>query len=221
MGKLVAEFVGTFTLIFIGVGSIIADHTTGGAVGLTGIALAHGLAIACMVSATAHVSGAHLNPAVTVAALSVGRIKASEALKYIISQCAGAVAAAAAIKFVTPLDSVTATSLGTPMLGANISLMQGLVMETILTFFLAFVICGTGLDARAPRMGGLFIGLTVTLDVLAGGSITGAAMNPARSLGPALVGGHLENMWIYWVGPILGAVLAAMIYKGTMEAKAA
>jgi len=220
MGKLLAEFVGTFTLIFIGVGSIIADHATGGALGLTGIALAHGLAIACMASATAAVSGGHLNPAVTIAFLSAGRIKVGEALKYILAQCAGAVAGAAAIKFVSPMDSVAATSLGTPMLGANISVPQGLVMEIVLTFFLMFVVYGTAVDARAPKVGALFIGLTVALDVLAGGPITGAAMNPARSFGPALISGHLENIWLYWVGPIIGAVLAAMIYKSTMEAKA-
>lgn len=220
MGALLAEFVGTFTLIFIGVGSIIADHATGGAVGLTGIALAHGLAIGCMASATAAVSGGHLNPAVTLGLLSTGHIKGGAAIKYIISQLAGAVVAAVLIKFVSPADSVAATSLGTPALGANISPVQGVVMEIILTFFLMFVIYGTAVDRRAPKMGALFIGLTVTLDVLAGGPLTGAAMNPARSLGPALVGGHLGNMWIYWVGPIIGAVLAAMIYKGTMEAKA-
>jgi aquaporin Z len=220
VGALLAEFIGTFTLIFIGVGSIIADHTTGGAVGLTGVALAHGLAIACMASATAAVSGGHLNPAVTLALLSTGHVKAGTAVKYIISQLAGAVVAAALIKFVSPLDSVTATSLGTPALGANISVVQGVVMEIILTFFLVFVIYGTAVDKRAPKLGGLFVGLTVTLDVLVGGPITGAAMNPARSFGPAMVGGHIENIWIYWVGPIIGAVLAAMIYKGTMESKA-
>ncbi len=220
MGVMLAEFIGTFALIFIGVGSIIADHATGGAVGLTGIALAHGLAIACMASATAAVSGGHLNPAVTLGLLSTGHIKAGAAVKYIISQLAGAVVAAVLIKFVSPADSVAATSLGTPALGANISPAQGVVMEIILTFFLMFSIYGTAVDRRAPKVGALFIGLTVALDVLAGGPITGAAMNPARSLGPALVGAHLANMWIYWVGPIIGAVLAAMVYKGTMEAKA-
>ena len=109
MGALLAEFIGTFTLIFIGVGSIIADHTTGGAVGLTGIALAHGLAIACMVSATAAVSGGHLNPAVTLGLLSTGHVKAGTAVKYIISQLAGAVVAAVLIKFVSPADGVAAT----------------------------------------------------------------------------------------------------------------
>jgi aquaporin TIP len=220
MGALLAEFIGTFTLIFIGVGSIIANHTTGGALGITGIALAHGLAIACMVSATAAVSGGHLNPAVTIGLLSAGKVKPATAVKYIISQLAGAVVAAVLIKFCAPADGVTATSLGVPALGENITVAQGVVTEIILTFLFVFVIFGTAVDGRAPKMGGLFIGLAIALDVLAGGPITGAAMNPARSFGPAVIGGHLENMWIYWVGPIVGSILAAMVYKGTMEAKA-
>lgn len=220
MGILIAEFVGTFALIFIGAGSIVMDHVTGGAVGLTGIALAHGLAIACMASAVGAASGGHLNPAVTIAFLTTRRISAGNAVKYIIAQCAGAIVAAVALKFVTPAESVAATTLGTPMLGANISVAQGVVMEIILTFFLMFVVYGTAVDSRAPRMAALFIGLTVAFDVLAGGPITGAAMNPARSLGPALVSGHIENIWLYWVGPVIGAVLAAVIYRSTIEPKA-
>jgi MIP family channel proteins len=220
VGMLIGEFIGTFTLIFIGAGSIIMDHVTNGAVGLTGIALAHGLAIACMASATGAVSGGHLNPAVSVGLLVAGKINGTRALKYIIAQCAGGVAGAAALNFVAPAASATATTLGTPMLGTDTSVAQGLVVEIILTFFLMFVIYGTAVDARAPRMAALFIGLTVTFDVFTGGPLTGAAMNPARSLGPALVSGHLADMWIYWLGPILGAILAAMVYKGTIEAKA-
>src|SRR5690242_16183454 len=124
MGVLVAEFIGTFTLIFIGVGSIVANHVTGGALGVTGIALAHGLAIACMATATGAVSGGHLNPAVTLGLLATGNVKAGTAVKYIISQCAGAVVAAAAIKFATPADAVSATLLGTPALGSGISVAQ-------------------------------------------------------------------------------------------------
>ena len=217
---LVAEFIGTFTLIFVGAGSIVMDHVTGGAVGLTGIALAHGLAIACMASATSATSGGHLNPAVTIAVLAMRRISGARAAKYIIAQCAGAVAAAAALNFAAPAASTTATTLGTPMLGIDTTVGQGLLVEIILTFFLMFVIYGTAVDARAPKMAGLFVGLTVTFDVLCGGPLTGAAMNPARSLGPALVSGHLADFWIYWLGPIIGAVLAAMVYRSTIEAKA-
>jgi len=220
MGKYVAEFIGTFTLIFVGVGAIVANHVSDGALGPTGIALAHGLAIAVMASATGAISGGHLNPAVTCGVFAAGKIRAGDALGYIASQCAGAVAAAALIKMVAPAESITATVMGTPRLMLGASVGQALVMEIVLTFFLMFVVYGTAIDARAPKVGGLFIGLTVCLGVLAGGTVSGAAMNPARHLGPALMGGGLANTWLYWVGPILGAVLASLIYKRTIEAKA-
>lgn len=220
MGKLVAEFVGTFALVFIGVGSIISDNLTGGALGVTGIALAHGLAIAVMASATGAISGGHLNPAVTCGVLVAGKMKAGDALGYIVAQCAGAVAAAAMIKMIAPGTTLAATGMGTPALAAGVTVGQALIVEIVLTFFLMFVVYGTAIDARAPKMAGLFIGLTVTMDILAGGAITGAAMNPARHLGPALLGGGLSHVWLYWVGPITGAVLASLIYKSTIEAKA-
>ena len=154
---LVAEFFGTFTLIFIGVGAIAADHITGGKLGLTGIALAHGLAIGVMVSATAAVSGGHLNPAVTIGLWSAGKINAKNALGYIIAQCLGAVAAAFLITCTVPFEALAAVNIGTPALGAGISMGRGLITEVILTFFLVFVVYGTGVDNRAPKCGGLFI----------------------------------------------------------------
>ncbi len=219
---LIAEFIGTFTLIFIGVGAIAADHITAGVVGngklgLTGIALAHGLAIAVMVSATAAISGGHLNPAVTVSLWSVKKIDTPNAVGYIVAQCLGSIAAAFLIGLCIPAEVLKAVSMGTPALGANITPQMGLLTEAILTFFLVFVVYGTAVDNRAPKMGGLFIGLTVTLDILMGGPISGAGMNPARHLGPALFGGGLENIWIYWIGPIVGGVLAAQVYKSQLE----
>ncbi len=215
----VAEFIGTFTLIFIGVGAIAADHMTGGKLGITGIALAHGLAIGCMASATMAVSGGQLNPAVTIGLLSAGKIDLANAIGYIISQCLGAIGAAFLIKFAVPADVLAAVNMGTPALGTGITASMGLVTEIILTFFLVFVIYGTAVDKRAPKVGGLFIGLAVALDVLMGGPVSGAAMNPARHLGPALLGGGLQNVWIYWVGPIVGGVLAALVYKTQLEEK--
>ena len=214
---LIAEFIGTFTLIFIGVGAIGADHITGGKLGLTGIALAHGLAIACMASATAAVSGGHLNPAVTLGLFSAKKINAPNTVGYIIAQCLGAIAAAFLIKQCIPADTLTAVGMGTPALGDGISSTMGLMTEIILTFFLVFVIYGTAVDKRAPKVGGLFIGLAVSLDILMGGPISGAAMNPARHLGPALFGGGLQNIWIYWVGPVAGGILAAQVYKNVLE----
>ncbi len=219
MDKYIAEFVGTFALIFVGVGSIAADHMTGGASGLVGIALAHGLTIAVMVSAIGVISGGHINPAVTIGALVTGKIKGRDAALYIVSQCLGAIAAAAMIKLAMPADVLSAVGMGTPALGEGISVARGLSMEIVLTFLLMFVVYGTAIDARAPKMAGLFIGLTVTVDILIGGPVSGAAMNPARHLGPALLGGGMVNLWLYWVGPVIGAVLAALVYRHFLENK--
>jgi len=210
---LIAEFIGTFTLIFIGVGSIAADYLSGGKLGLTGIALAHGLAIGVMVSATAAVSGGHLNPAVTFGLWSAKKINTKNAFAYIIAQCLGGIFAAAMIKLAVPAEALAAVNMGTPALGHGISAQMGLVTEMVLTFFLVFVVYGTAVDGRAPKCGGLFIGLTIALDILMGGPISGGSMNPARFLGPALLGGGFQNAWIYWLGPIIGGVLAAQIYK--------
>ena len=214
---LIAEFIGTFTLIFIGVGSIVADSLTGGKLGLTGIALAHGLAIAVMVSATAAVSGGHLNPAVTIGLWTARKIDNANAIGYVIAQCLGGIFAAFLIKCCVPAETLTAVNMGTPALGQGISAQMGLVTEIVLTFFLVFVVYGTAVDSRAPKCGGLFIGLTIVLDIMMGGPICGGAMNPARYLGPALMGGGLHNAWIYFVGPIVGGVLAAQIYKTQLE----
>jgi aquaporin TIP len=214
---LIAEFIGTFALIFIGVGAIAADVITGGKLGLTGIAFAHGLTIAVFASATGAVSGGHLNPAVTIALTVAKKYDVRTAVGYVISQCLGAICAAALIKCAVPASVLSTINMGTPGLGTDITPMMGLVTEIILTFFLVFVIYGTAVDRRAPSVGGLFIGLTVALDVMMGGPISGAAMNPARHLGPALLGGGLHHLWIYWVGPVVGGILAAMVYKTQLE----
>jgi aquaporin Z len=217
INALIAEFIGTFTLIFIGVGAIAADNISGGANGLVGIALAHGLAIAVMVSATAAVSGGHLNPAVTIGLFTAQKIDALNAVGYVIAQCLGALTAAFLVKLCIPLEVLNAVGMGTPSVGAGITTTMALLTEIILTFFLVFVVYGTAVDRRAPQVGGLFIGLTVGLDIMMGGPISGAAMNPARHLGPALLGGGLDNLWIYWVGPIVGSILAASCYKTFLE----
>ena len=225
---LVAEFVGTFALIFIGVGAIASNAIAGA--GFLGVALAHGLTIAAMVSATAAISGGHLNPAVTIGLLLARKIDGPNALGYIIAQCLGGVAAAGALAVIIP-QRVRAVGFGTPNLADGLAAvnevtniqainpLQGIMIEAILTFFLVFVIYGTAVDRRAPKVGGLFIGLTVTLDILMGGPLTGAAMNPARHLGPALFAGgeNITNIWIYWVGPVLGGVLAALLYRHVLE----
>ena len=205
--KLTAEFIGTFTLIFVGVSAICANA------GLPAIAFAHGLAIAVMISAMGHISGGHFNPAVTAGALAGGKIRSADAVAYIIAQLAGGTVGAFAAKAIFSESAVQANSLGTPMLGTGVSMGAGIAMEIILTFFLVLVVYGTAIDNRAPKLGGLFIGLTITLDIFAGGSISGASMNPARTFGPALAGGYWENHIVYWIGPVIGGVLAGLVYS--------
>jgi len=207
-----AEFIGTFALIFVGVGSIAMDYITKGHVGLTGIALAHGFTIAVMASATAEVSGGHLNPAVTFGAWVARQIDPANAAGYWVAQIAGAIAAAGLLHVAIPAGALQAVDVGTPA-PAGVGGTAAVVVEAVLTFFLVFVIFGTAIDPRGPKVGALFIGLAVSLGVLMGGPLTGAAMNPARWLGPALVGGGgLQNWWIYTIGPFAGAAAAALVY---------
>ena len=219
MGAYVAEFIGTFTLILAGAGSIIVTHDMGGVAALIAIAFAHGFAIAVMASALGAVSGGHFNPAVTLAMLLGGHMKLMRAASYMIAQLTGAVAGGLALAYLFFPTAWHAAQLGTPMLAANVSGLQGMFIEAILTFFLVIVIHGTAVDTRAPKVGALFIGLTITMDILLGGPLTGAAMNPARTFGPALVGwlaGASYNPWtghlVYWFGPILGALAAQVVY---------
>jgi aquaporin Z len=216
---LIAEFIGTFALIFVGVGSIAANHITGGQSGLVGIALAHGLTIAVMVSATAAISGGHLNPAVTLSLFCTRKIDLSNTVGYIIAQCLGAISAATLLQLCIPIEALNMVGMGTPSLGTGVTPLMALITEIILTFFLVFVVCGTAVDKRAPKMGGLFIGLTVALDILVGGPISGACMNPARHLGPAIFANGLHNVWLYWLGPVIGGILASSVYKSAFEGK--
>jgi len=203
----VAEFIGTFALVFVGVGAILHFGKVPG--GLLGIALAHGFTIAVMVSATAGISGGHINPAVTFGLMLADKIDLKGAIAYWISQLAGGVAAG----FLTlKLLGKQAVMSGTPVLGADTKVGDGIIIEAVLTFFLVFVVFGTAVDERAPKIGGLAIGLTVALDILFGGPLTGAAMNPARTFGPAVAAGYWKDHIVYWAGPLLGGGLAGLIY---------
>ena len=210
--KCVAEFIGTFALIFIGVGAIHNSADPSAGVGLLGVALAHGLAIAVMVSATGGISGGHLNPAVTFGLLVGGKIKPVDAVAYWVSQLAGGVAAGLVLLTIYGADGKDIVAKGTPDLATGISTGTGILVEMVLTFFLVFVVYGTAVDARAPKIGGLAIGLTIALDILFGGPLTGGSMNPARTFGPALASGHWNNHIVYWIGPMAGGALAGLIY---------
>lgn len=214
--KAVAEFIGTLALIFIGAGSICANSFSGGAVGLVGIALAHGLTIAVMVSAVGHISGGHINPAVTFGAWIGKKISTTAAAIYWAAQLAGGLAGAILLVLVFDPTTRQAVNLGTPALGPRVTSAQGAVFELVMTFFLVFVVFATAIDERGAfkMVGGFAIGLVVTFDILAGGPVTGASMNPARSFGPAAVSGFWVGHWVYWVGPLLGGGLAGALYTG-------
>ncbi|HEY6065231.1 MAG TPA: MIP/aquaporin family protein [Thermoanaerobaculia bacterium] len=213
--RAIAEFIGTMALIFIGAGSILADRLAGGAGSLVGIALAHGFTVAVMASAFGHISGAHINPAVTVGALVARKISPGDAVVYGIAQLLGGVFGALLLTAVFDAPTRQAASLGTPALAAGVTVGQGLVFEIVATFLLVIVVCATAIDPRGAFtvVSGIPIGLVVAFDILAGGPLTGASMNPARSFGPALVGGHWANHWIYWVGPIAGGAIAGLLYS--------
>jgi MIP family channel proteins len=214
--KLTAEFLGTFALIFFGAGAVCADqylHGTGG-LGLLGIALAHGLAIAIMVSALGHISGGHFNPAVTIGFWVTKRVGTLDAALYWAAQLAGAIAAAFLLKAIVPEETWRAAALGTPMLLRDLSVRSAIVLEAVTTFFLVLVVFATAVDEKGAfrAIAGFGIGLTISLGIIVAGPFTGAALNPARSFGPALASSHWANWGVYWVGPLAGGFIAGLLY---------
>ena len=209
----IAEFIGTFALIFVGIGAIkTAGHD------VLGVALAHGLTIAVFASATMHISGGNLNPAVTFGLLVGRHMTLPTAILYWSAQLLGGFSAALICLGLFGRDVVVT---GTPQLAINLTGMQGILVEAILTFFLVFVVYGTAVDKRAQGLAGFAIGATVTLDILFGGPLTGAAMNPARVFGPALAAWFWHDHYVYWIGPLLGGALAALVYGLLYERKPA
>jgi MIP family channel proteins len=202
----ISEFIGTFALVFIGSGAIIRGGS------LLEVALAHGIVLSIMVTALMRISG-HFNPAVTISFLAVRRIDAMMAVVYVIAQILGAVLAAYLLKWLMPAAEFEATRGGGQMVATSISFGGAVALELIATFFLVWVIFGTAVDPDAPRVGGFAIGLTIAADILAIGPLTGASMNPARSLGPAIASGVFEAQAVYWIGPIIGGLLAGVLYE--------
>ncbi|HSX22992.1 MAG TPA: aquaporin [Gaiellaceae bacterium] len=202
----VAEFIGAFTLIFIGGGAGIVSGND-----IVAVALANGLAIGIMVTNLGHISGAHFNPAITLGFLATRRITLRLAIVYWISQLAGAVAAAGILRWLLHKPAFLAAVPHVSRIGAG----RGVVLEAIMTFFLVWAVFATAVDPRGAfkAVAGLAIGLTITIDVLFGGPLTGAAMNPARAFGPQLVANSWTNDWIYYVGPVVGGLVAALGYE--------
>ena len=212
--SLVAELIGTFALIFIGAGSVALSNQ------LVGIALAHGLVVVGFAYAYGHISGAHINPAVTLAVWAAGKIGAVRAASYIGVQLAGGILGALALRWVL---GGTATGLGATRLAQNLDLhgtpyavtpAVGLFVEALITFFLANAVMNAGISGKATIPGGLAIGLTLTFCILMAGPLTGASANPARTLGPALAAGIYDDLWVYFTGQAVGGLAAGLLYKG-------
>lgn len=208
----VAEFVATFALIFVGAGAVILNAN--GQLDLTGVALAHGLVLAIMVSVTAHISGGLVNPAVAISLWVTGKLPTSRAGVLIVAEVAGAVAGAFLLKFLLPAELFDSGTGGIPALGDGIAVGKAILIEAVTTFFLVFAVFGTAVDDRGPfsKTAGLTIGLVIAFDIMAFGPYTGAAMNPARWFGPALATTEWANWYVWIVGPIAGGIIAGVLY---------
>ncbi len=207
--SLVAEFIGTFTLIFIGAGAL----AVGGS--LLEVGLAHSLVVVGLIYAYGHISGTHINPAVTLGLLIAGEIRFVAAIGYWIVQFLGGILGAVLLNVLLPNPS----DLGVTILSENVGVGQGLIVEIILTFFLVNAIFNTAVSRKTPNFAGLAIGFTLMFCILMGGPLTRASLNPARTLGPALISGNYADMWLYFVGPCVGAILAAFLYIGVLKDK--
>ena len=205
----VAELVGTFALVFVGGASLLMAQ--GGAGSLGTVAAAHGLILAVMVTAAMRISG-HFNPAVTLGFLVTRRIQPLMAAVYVVAQLLGAMVAAYATKALSPSDVWAAAHGGTLSIATTVTGPQAFGLEAIATFFLVFTVFGSAVDPQAPKIGGFAIGLTLSAGILAIGPMTGAALNPARAFGPAVAFGQYEGQLIYWLGPLVGGVVAAVLY---------
>jgi MIP family channel proteins len=214
----IAEIGGTFLFFFVGIGAVgMLDRAAAGgagadaASGLLVVALAHGVVLAVLVSALGAVSGAHFNPAVTAGVWLAGQIPGRRALSYIVAQLIGGLLAAWSVRWIFPAS--VSPGLGTPALGAGIDPLMGTFIEAVLTVVLLVAVFGTALDPRGPKVGGLAIGFAVAADILMGGPLTGGSMNPARWFGPAAVTGAWDNSYVWIIGPLIGAAIAALAYR--------
>lgn len=209
----VAEFVGTFALIFFGAGSVILSLN--GQLDLVGVALAHGLVIAVMVSQMGHLSGGLFNPAIQVALWVTGRMSGARTVAYVVAQLAGAIVAAYLLRFLVPGQIFDAAAGGSAELGGGIGAGKGILLEAIGTFFLVWAVFATAIDDRGPfsKTAGFSIGLTITFGILAIGPFTGGAFNVARWLGPAVAAGQWADWYVWIVGPVAGGILAGVSYR--------
>jgi MIP family channel proteins len=218
--KLLAEFIGTFALIFIGAGAAAVVGDGVGLPGLIAIAFAHGLTVMAFAFAYGPVSGGHFNPSVTIGVLAAGAMRTGEAIGYIVVQLLGGVVGALLLR--TVLGGAE-TGLGMPALAHDLALgatsltitpAAGFMIEAVLAFFLVTVVLSTAVAGRAGNLAPLAIGMTLTLNIIMGGALTGAAFNPARALGPMVATGNFSDAWLYLTAPIVGAIVAALLHTG-------
>ncbi len=208
--NLIVEFIGTFALIFVGAGAVAIDVG-----GLAGAAFAHGFVVIAFIYAYGHISGTHINPAVTLSLLIAGEIEFAAALGYWIVQFLGGILGALLLNLILPDPG----DLGVTILTEGVTPIQGLVVEIVLTFFLVNTIFNTAVNGKAGDFAGLAIGLSLIACIFMGGPLTRASLNPARTLGPAIVSGNYADIWLYFVGPFIGALLAAFLYIGVLKDK--
>ncbi len=211
--RLAAEALGTFGLVFIGSAVVVVNAFPNGDSGILGIAVAHAFVLAIMITATMNISGGHLNPAVTLGLLVARKIDLRTALPYIAAQLAGAVLGALLVKYAIPSNVGRILSYGTPVIASSVTMAQAITLEAVLTFFLVSAVFGTAVSPEAPKVGGFGIGLVLLFAILVGGPLSGAALNPARAFGPALVSGNWLGQAVWWVGPLLGGLAAGVLWK--------
>jgi len=214
----IAEALGTYFLVFVGAAVVCTDAYSAGSIGLVGVALAHGLVLAAVVTALGHVSGAHVNPAVTLAVMLVGEMRPRRAGLYIASQLIGAAVAGLTLLVVFGTDVWDPVSLGTPQLGVGVAPGTAILVEGVLSFLLVLTVLHTAVDHRAPdAVYGLAIGAVLAAGMLVGGPLTGAALNPARAFGPAFAAGAWQSWYVYWIGPAAGAAVAALAFSAMRD----
>ncbi len=215
-----AEGLGTFALVLVSAGALAVNEYTQGSLGFAGVALAYGFALLALTYVTAHLSGAHLNPAVTVAKWVSGMMPGGTAVYYIVSQLAGASVAAFALWLALPQSPFTAT-LGAPALAEGMGLLGAILAEALFTFVMVYTIFGVVVDKRGSTpLSGLAVGLSCAVGAMVLLPLTGGALNPARAFGPMLVSGRWADAMVYWVGPLFGGIVAALAYQASFTEKA-
>lgn len=210
--RAVAEVYGTFALVFFGCGAVIMESFPSARFGLLGIALVHAVVLSVAITSTMAISGGHLNPAVSIGLWATRRTTGQDTFVYVVSQLAGALLAALALKMLLPGGVAKFVLWGTPTIYAGMTFGTATVLEGLLTFFLMSAVMGTAVSSAAPKVGGFGIGLTLFFAIMVGGPFTGGALNPARAFGPAVISGNMQSLGAYFIGPIVGAVLAALLW---------